>query len=281
MAPLTVTPPPSAVASLDPLELMVTLPEVPVVGSNIVTCVRLSTLTIVAAPPNAGLPVCTLVIVSVCPASKPVVVLVPMKVTVALPLVRVTVNPVTAATLANSIFLSSMVTVLELIVVTVPLTVRSPPMVTAPAKLILPVLLIVNLSVIVSALAPLDPALAVRNMMLPEPPEPVPLPASITVFAPVIFVPTAAPPLSVATPPALEVVPSPPLNTPSPPAPVVEPPAPPVTVTIAPALDAPVVPVVTVRVPVPLDLIVVLVLLAPTSSEVPLAFNTVPLDPAV
>ena len=144
---------------------------------------------------------------------------------------------------------------------------------TSLLKVVAPVFVIVNLSTIVLAAAPLDPALAVLNTIDPLPPVPVPLPAKITVFAPVMFVPAALPLLNVASPPAPLVVASPPLNVARPPAPLVTPPAPPATNSVLPALVAPVAPVVTVKLLLTCVLIVCAVLATPTVCVVLLINN--------
>ena len=179
-----------------------------------------------------------------------------------LPMVPV-VLIVATATEPNSIFLSSTVNVLELSVVVVPLMVKLPPITKLPGT-VSPVELIVNTVLITLGAVP-DPAGgAALNRIFPPPPLPVPLPASIIVSAPTIFVPTAAPALNVATPPVDPAVASPPLNVAVPPAPLVTPPAPPLNTAVAPAAVTPTAPGVTVRLLPTCVLIVCAVLAAPT-----------------
>ena len=269
VAPFTVRPPPLAVASVAPPELNVIAPGVAWLTDRVI-CVKLSTVRMVGVAPNAPVP---LVTDTVIPGINPVVLVPPVSVTIAVPVDSVACKPVTVATLANSRFLSSTVTVLELIVLNVPLTIKLPPTVTSLAMVIAPVFVIVNASVNVLAVAPELPTGAVLNIMLPDPPVPVPLPASIIVLAPTMLVPTATPDLNVAIPPAPLVLALPAWNVAAPPAPLVAPPAPADIVNVLPALAAPVAPGCIVNALDVCVVIVVAVALAPTVIVLLLTLN--------
>ena len=134
VVPLSVIPPPSAVTSVVPPVLNVVDPAV--VWLTLATnTVEFVIDTILEAAPKLPAPV---VFVKVIPGINPDVFPV-VKVTVVVPVANVATNPVFAAPLPSSIFLSSTDIVDEFSVVVVPFTIRSPPTVTVLAKDAVPV----------------------------------------------------------------------------------------------------------------------------------------------
>jgi hypothetical protein len=141
LAPLRVIPPPAAVTSVAPPTENVIDPIVFAVAEVIVICVDESTLVIVVDPPKAPAPDD---LVSAIPGIIPIVDVNPVTVVVVVIAVIVPVTEAIDVTDPNSIFLSSTIKLLELIVVVIPFTVRFPPTITLPlvvnaAKFVVPV----------------------------------------------------------------------------------------------------------------------------------------------
>ena len=225
-------------------------------------------------PPAPILPE-LIVAVIVDPGINPAVVVIPVMVAVHGPLPEILPTVPVALTIPlttapNSKFLSSTDIVLELIVVVVPLTVKLPPTTMLPGTSN-PACVNVNTMLNGFCCVPLAPPTPVLKIIFPAPCVPVPWPASMIVSVPVMLVPTAAPDLKVATPPAPLVCPSPPLNIAVPPAPLVAPPRPPDTVTVLPDAVEATSPAVTVRL---LDVCVLIVVAVADAPNVAVAlFN--------